>query len=109
MQEAKFEDIDFDNRFNVYTKDQVEARYLLTPSFMERLKSVETSFGTKGIKCSFFEDTIMLAIPTNKDLFELGSLYCPIQKSKEIAKTYDQIKSIQNMIKHFKLNEKAWL
>ena len=107
MQEAKFEDIDFDNRFNVYTKNQVEARYLLTPSFMERLKSVETSFGTKGIKCSFFEDTIMLAIPTNKDLFELGSLYCPIQKSKEIAKTYDQIKSIQNMIKHFKLNEKA--
>ena len=109
MQEAKLEDIDFDNRFNVYTKDQVEARYLLTPSFMERLKSVETSFGTKGIKCSFFEDTIMLAIPTNKDLFELGSLYCPIQKSKEIAKTYDQIKSIQNLIKHFKLNEKAGL
>lgn len=109
MQEAKFEDIDFDNRFNVYTKDQVEARYLLTPSFMERLKSVETSFGTKGIKCSFFEDTIMLAIPTNKDLFELGSLYCPIQKSKEIAKTYDQIKSIQKMIKHFKLNERAGL
>ncbi len=109
MQEAKLEDIDFDNRFNVYTKDQVEARYLLTPSFMERLKSVETSFGTKGIKCSFFEDTIMLAIPTNKDLFELGSLYCPIQKSKEIAKTYDQIKSIQNMIKHFKLNEKVGL
>ena len=109
MQEAKLEDIDFDNRFNVYTKDQVEARYLLTPSFMERLKSVETSFGTKGIKCSFFENTIMLAIPTNKDLFELGSLYCPIQKSKEIAKTYDQIKSIQNMIKHFKLNEKVGL
>ena len=109
MQEAKLEDIDFDNRFNVYTKDQVEARYLLTPSFMERLKSVETSFGTKGIKCSFFENTIMLAIPTNKDLFELGSLYCPIQKSKEIAKTYDQIKSIQKMIKHFKLNEKAGL
>lgn len=56
-----------------------------------------------------FEDTIMLAIPTNKDLFELGSLYCPIQKSKEIAKTYDQIKSIQKMIKHFKLNERAGL
>ena len=51
----------------------------------------------------------MEKIPTNKDLFELGSLYCPIQKSKEIAKTYDQIKSIQNMIKHFKLNEKAGL
>ena len=38
LQDVKLEDISFDKRFNVYTKDQVEARYLTTPTFMERLK-----------------------------------------------------------------------
>ena len=40
LQDVKLEDISFDKRFNVYTKDQVEARYLTTPTFMERLKNL---------------------------------------------------------------------
>ncbi len=109
MQDVKLEDTTFDERFNVYTQDQIEARYILTPVFMERLKSLETSFGTKNIKCSFFDDNIMFAISTNKDLFELGSLYKSIKSKKSIEEFYNQIKSIQDMVKHFKLNEKTGL
>ena len=109
MQEAKFEDIDFDNRFNVYTKDQVEARYLLTPTFMERLKHLETSFGTRGIKCSFFDDCIMFAISSKKDLFELGSLYKSLKSKKSVEEFYNEIQSVQNMIDYLKLNEKTGL
>lgn len=109
MQKVKLEDWKFDKRFDVLSTNQVEARYLITPSFMERLKSLETAFGTKNLKCSFFKDKIMFAISTDVDLFEFGSMYHSMNNSKEAETTYNQIKSIQNMIKHFKLSEKTGL
>ncbi len=108
-QKIKLEDADFEKLYNVSSKNQVEARYLLTPTFMDRLKSLETSFGTKGIKCSFFDDNIMFAIPTKKDLFELGSLYHSLKSQKQIEEFYNELESIQQMIDHFKLNENTGL
>lgn len=109
MQKVKLEDVGFDKQFSVYTKDQVEARYLLTPTFMERLKHLETSFGTRGIKCSFFDDCIMFAISSKKDLFELGSLYKSLKSKKSVEEFYNEIQSVQNMIDYLKLNEKTGL
>ena len=109
MQKANLEDTNFEKQFDVYTQDQIEARYLLTPTFMERLKSLNTSFGTKGIKCSFFDEYIMFAIPTKKDLFELGSLYKSLSSNKLVEEFYDELHSIQDMIDHLKLNEKIGL
>ena len=34
---VKMENPDFENTFDVYSTDQVEARYLITPFMMERL------------------------------------------------------------------------
>ncbi|MCM1339316.1 MAG: DUF3137 domain-containing protein [Muribaculaceae bacterium] len=109
MQDVKLEDVKFDKRFNVYTTNQVEARYLLTTSFMDRLKSLGTAFGTKGIKCSFFKNKIMIAIPVNKDLFELGGLYKSLKSTKNVERFYDELNSIHMMIEHLKLNEKTGL
>ena len=106
MQSSKLEDISFDKRFNVHTKDQVEARYLLTTGFMDRLNSLETAFGSSNkIKCSFFDDKIMFAIPNKKDLFELGSLFTPIGSTKSIEKFCDELTAVEEIIDHFKLNE----
>ena len=107
MQSVKLEDTDFLKRFDVFTQNQVEARYIIIPAFMERLKSLETSFGTMGIKCSFFQDQIMIAIPIKKDLFEVGSLFKSLGRTENIKEFYDEITSIQNMIDHFKLEERV--
>ena len=105
----KLEDVCFDKKFNVYSDNQVEARYLLTPSFMERFINLQTAFGTKKIKCSFVGDRIVFAISTNKDLFEIGHLFTPMKSSKQIEKLYNEIVSIIEMIDYFKLNERIGL
>jgi len=109
MQDVKLEATAFEKRFNVYTKDQVEARYLLTPAFMDRLQNLETAFGTRKIKCSFFDGQIMFAIPTRKDLFELGCLFKPLSSTSDVEIFYKELTSIQQMIDHFKLDEKTGL
>ena len=109
MSKINTEDLGFDKRFCVYSKDQIEARYLVTPAFMERLKNLQTAFGTKNIKCSFVDDKIMFAISTKKDLFEVGNIFTPLTNSKHINEFYNQITSVFEMIDYFKLDQKTGL
>ncbi len=103
------EDFQFNKKFKAYSSDQIEGRYLLTTAFMERLLNIQTTFGTKDIKCSFYEDKLMIAISTNKNLFELGNLFCKVDKSVYIEKFLDEIISILIMIDYFKLDENTKL
>lgn len=73
MQTVKLESVNFDKRFNVFSKNQVEARYLLTPTFIEKFTRLYTAFGTNKAKCSF---TKTLAEMTELCLqFLLGKTY----------------------------------
>lgn len=102
------EDPEFIKQFHIQSEDEIEARYLVTPAFMERFLNLTTAFGTKNAKCSFYSDKIMIAISTRKDLFECGTLYKPFTESKNI-KLFKELQSILDLIDYFKLNEKTGL
>ena len=112
MQTVKLESTNFEKRFNVFSKNQVEARYLLTPTFIEKFTRLYTAFGTNKAKCSFYKDfsgndRIMFAISTNRELFEPGNLFTPINEPKYMF--LSDFTSIFNMIEFFKLDEKTKL
>lgn len=109
LEEVRLEDPKFCKKFNVYSSDQVEARYLVTPSFMERFKNMNTVFGAKKAKCSFFGDEVMFAISTNKNLFEIGSMFKSLENPNSINEFYNELSSILNMVDYFKLDEKIGL
>ena len=109
FEKVELEDVEFDKRFKVASENQIEARYLVTPAFMDRLKSLQTAFGTKNVKCSFFDDKIMFAISTNKDLFEVGTLTVPLNNSKQMTEFFNELSSILQLIDYFKLDEKTGL
>ena len=109
LQSVKLEDLNFDKRFSVYSKDQIEARYLVTPTFMERLNNLKIKFATNKIKCAFFNSQILFAIPSDKDLFEFGTFYRSLRNKQKVKEFYDEIMAIYNMIDYFKLSEKTGL
>ena len=110
IKSIKIEDVSFSKNYKVYSDDQIDARYMLTPSFIERFKNLKTAFGDKNIKCSFYEDKVIFAIPSKRDLFELGSLYTPLDENNKYIKIfYAELKSIQDMIDYFKFNQNTGL
>ena len=109
LNKVTLEDPEFNKRFDVYSSDQIEARYLITPSFMERLNNLTTAFGTKKVKCSFFDDKFMIAISTKKDLFEIGKINKPLTDPENLETFYSELNSIYQMIDYFKLDEKTGL
>ena len=105
----KMESDDWNNRFKIIKGDEIDSRYLLTTGFVDRFNRLMTAFGTKDIKCSFFEDKIMFAISTNKNLFEMGNLFSDVTDPLYMVQFFSEISSILNMIDYFKLDEKTGL
>ena len=109
LNEIKLEDSEFSKKYKVYSSDQIEGRYLITPGFMERFKNMQTAFGTKNIKCSFYGDSLMFAISTRKNLFEIGNLFCSLENPKQLQTFFNELTSIFILIDYFKLNEETGL
>ena len=107
LKEIKLEDLDFAKKYDVYSGDEIEARYLVTPAFMVRLNNLKIAFDTKNIRCSFFKDNLMIALSTSKNLFEVGNLFSPVNNYRAIESFYREMRSILGMIEYFKLNEKT--
>lgn len=75
---VKLEDPVFEGRFDVYSSDQVVARYVLTPSVMQRLIDLEQRH--RGLRAIFRGSEILLAIPDGTDFFNPGSFLSPIDR-----------------------------
>ena len=65
----RLEDPVFEKEFCVYGDDQVEARYILTPSLMERILTFKRKWNTT-VYLSFLDSKVYIAIKMFKNLFE---------------------------------------
>ncbi len=65
----KLEDVEFEREFVVYGSDQIEARYILSTSLMQRILEFKRKTGTK-IYLSFTGSNVYVALPMTKNLFE---------------------------------------
>ena len=109
LNEIKLEDPEFNKKYKAYSSDEVEGRYLITTAFMERFKNLQTAFGARGAKCSFYGESLMFAISTGKNLFEIGNLFTPLNSPKQLEVFFNELISILALIDYFKLDEKTGL
>lgn len=109
LKHSVFEDVEFEKKFDVFTNDEVEARYLITTSFMERLNNLKAAFNTDKISCSFYSQELFIGLHTNKDLFKLASINKPMTDYSEFSKMFKEVLSIYEMIDYLKLTEKTKL
>lgn len=87
----------FEKIFQAYGTDQVEARYLLTPDFMQRLVDLETSVEGKRIRFAFINKTLMIAVET-KNCFEAGSMLKPLTTPSKAQNILDEIGAVYDVI-----------
>jgi len=91
----------FEKAFEVYGNDQVLARYMLTPSFMERLLALETSLKGKNVRAAFDEDSgegeLLIAAQTG-NLFEVGSMSKPLTEPGRFNKIVEELGHITGLI-----------
>lgn len=97
-QKVKLEGLPFMRRWKVLTDDQIEARYVLTPVFMEKMLAVKHLFHGKHIDFSFFNNKLLIAVHTRKDLFETTSLFTPALSYHKVREVIGQLHAIFSVI-----------
>lgn len=63
----------FEDVFEVWTDDQVEARVLVHPTYVEHLIALERAFDGDAVRALFSKGEVVIAVQS-KDLFESGSM-----------------------------------
>lgn len=109
LRHTELEDVKFEKRYDVYTDDEVEARYILTPTFMEKLANIRMAFRCKAVRCGFHQGKLLIAMKTTKDLFSIGSLVKPVTDTKQFQELCEQFISVLKLIDHLQLDKKAIL
>ncbi|MEQ8306862.1 MAG: DUF3137 domain-containing protein [Hoeflea sp.] len=85
---VQFEGIVFENAFEVYSTDQLEARYLLSPLMMERIVGFADNLGNgRGIGLAFSQGQLLLAVRRRRGAgrFEAGHLFARVDNWRERA------------------------
>lgn len=71
---VKLEDSVFESKFDVFSTDQVEARYILTPGFMENVLALQQQLEKAGesLEIAFHEAHMLIALSLPRNRFEIG-------------------------------------
>ena len=105
LEQVNLEDVEFEKDYNVYSDDQIEARYVLTTAFMERFKNIKLAFNASKIEASISEQGILIAISTGRDLFKVGKLWRPVADYEQFKTMADEFASILELIDTLKLEQ----
>jgi hypothetical protein len=97
MQRAMLEDPEFERIFEVYTTDQVESRYLLTPDLMQKLVDMEKAFHGGKLKCCFYGGELYITLQ-GSDLFEPGSMFKRLDDPDRVRELLSDFAAVFNII-----------
>lgn len=93
----------FEKIFEVYGDDQVLARYMLTPSFMERLMDLEKALHGKQVRAAFLPGEagqggeLILAAETGNQ-FEVGSMFQPLASKTRVETVVRELAALRRVI-----------
>ncbi len=103
---VELEDPEFEKMFQVFSSDQVEARFVLTTAFMERLLNLaklRSPNGTPKVQCVFEHKTLVISVPCTQDLFEPGSISKSALQVEDLHAFLEQMKQVFELVDVLKL------
>jgi len=107
-EKVSLEDPEFMDMFDVHAEDQIEARYILTPSMMERIKGLSKKTGGQ-FYIAFNNNKITVANNSKTSSFGVG-YFSSLSKNdnKLFVDFYNNMCNQFSIIDDLKLNVKIW-
>lgn len=99
------EDVEFNKKFKTYATNQHDAFYVLTPTLLENIKKLESSYPGR-IYFSFIGSQLHIAVYNSKNAFE-PPIWSPIDERFIDAQVAD-ILILKDIVNELKLNRKIF-
>lgn len=85
---------EFERAFEVYSTDQVEARFLVHPAFMQKLLDMEAAFHGSKLRGMFCDGELLLAVE-GRDRFKFGDAF---QRFDDIGKCQEAVADLRQVL-----------
>lgn len=103
---VKLEDPEFEKAFAVYGTDQVEARYILSTSLMQRILQFKQKTRS-NISLSFIQNEVFIGVPLNENLFE-APFFTPMTRYERIEGFNKYLVLFIGIVEDLNLNTRIW-
>jgi len=84
----------------VFGSDQVEAREILTPTFMQRLVDLETEFAGAHLRCAFRGPQLLIALE-GRNRFEIGGMFSTLVDRSRVEGIAHDLEQVFKLIDEF--------
>lgn len=95
LEDPKFEEI-----FEVFGSDQVEARALLTPAVMEQVLALEAAYAGEHIRCAFVRGDMLVAVEGG-NRFEMGSMFSTLVDRSKVESVANDLSAVFKLMDSF--------
>lgn len=102
----QLENVEFEKRFAVYATDEIEARYILSTSLMERLVEMRDRFG-KDVRMGFKDSNLLLAVPYGKSYLEPNTKI-PATETSQVDGLSEELRYFLDTVEELDLNTRIW-
>lgn len=96
----------FEKQFKVYTTDDVEARYILSPKLMDDILQFQKKCGV-SISLSFIQSKVYMAIPLGRNLFE-PSFWGNLTDFDQVKAYFEDMNIAISIVEDLDLNTRIW-
>lgn len=100
------EDPVFEKHFVIYGTDQIEARYILSTSMLERIVALKQKWADE-ISLSFRNSMVSVAIKHKKNLFEPDLKRSALDRD-QVAQFYHELTTCFALVEDLNLNTRIW-
>lgn len=104
---VRLESADFENIFSVYSTNDQEARYLLTPKLMELVLETRAVLG-EDVRLSFHDNSVFLTIPQSKDRFEVVLFGRPVTPETAAGDLVEVVTLAEKLVDVLDLETRIW-
>jgi hypothetical protein len=106
---VSLENADFEGQFSVYSTDQQQARYLLTPKLMELILEAQALLGSQ-LRLSFHDNSVFVTVPQSwrKNRFEVSLFGAPVTPETAAGELAEVIKLAERLVDTLDLETRIW-
>jgi len=103
---VKMEDVTFEKRFVVYSDDQIDARYILTPNMMTRIIELQEKVGNQ-IFLAFKGNRVYIAVSYGRNNFE-PRLFSSGVAYQDVETIHTLLTNTLAIVEDLNLNTRIW-
>ncbi|RZL45171.1 MAG: DUF3137 domain-containing protein [Pedobacter sp.] len=103
---VELENVTFNSNFVVYSTDQIEARYILTPALMEKIGELNQR-STYTVSLSFINSNMYIAFPLDKNYFE-APVFKTLLRADLLDEDMSVLKFMYEIVHELDLNTRIW-